>query len=372
MKRFLTFHLLYARIWEIVSLCTFLSNTAWANYSLDYALSGIGTTSSASQSYQIESGWGLPQSLDSTADTYDVSGEIEAFLDFFFDLQDTEMLLSNGIDRGKGWMQNDWFGLYFNSSFPWVYHENLGWSYIKQNSSKYTWIYRENLGWIWTGPDSFPHCYMNEREEWTFLDRSRYRATLYDYRYEEWFELDKIYTIQTEHFPRAGGKILGQGKYKRWAPVIIQAVPSANYRFDGWVGGADGLAESFEFEAVSDVFLGAEFFPVLPTTSTGEKLAPAIGKFIEDRNDLTTEEKSQAFMELLTTGVSFTAGWSIDREKPIDFTFDSSFSVESQIAYVREYLDKDSTLSEGEKETILAELFMDGFSESGGIRIGRE
>ena len=184
--------------------------------------------------------------------------------------------------------------------------------------------------------------------------------------------MDRTYLIQAKRFPVAGGKILGQGAYNRWETVVLHAVPAANYRFDGWVGGPEDLKESFEFEATSDVLLGAEFFPVMPQNSSAKELSAYISNFILERNDLTTDEKNLAFVELLTTGVSHTAGWTIDRDKPIDFLFDSSFSVESQISYVREYLDNNSSLADEEKEAILAELFLKGFSETGGIRIGRE
>ena len=189
-----------------------LSNAAWANYSLDYALSGIETTSSVSQSYEVESGWGYRASSNQTANAYYIAGEIEAFLDLFFDSVKPKTLLSNGVSLGNGWMQRDWFGVYYATSYPWVYHENLGWSYIKEQESDQAWVYRELLGWLWAERNSFPHLYMDEREEWTYLDLKQARATLYDYRYGEWFELGKTYSIEAEAFPLNGGTIHGNWK----------------------------------------------------------------------------------------------------------------------------------------------------------------
>ena len=178
-----------------------LSNSAWANYSLDYALSGIETTSTVSQSYEVESGWGYRASSNQTANGYYIAGEIEAFLDLFFDSVKPKILLSNGVSLGNGWMQRDWFGVYYATSYPWVYHENLGWSYIKEQESDQAWVYRELLGWLWAERNSFPHLYMDEREEWTYLDLKQARATLYDYRYGEWFELGKPIPSRRKHFP---------------------------------------------------------------------------------------------------------------------------------------------------------------------------
>ena len=172
-----------------------------AKYSLSVSLSGISTSHMTSNSYDFETSWGFRQTLDSKANSYYISGEIEAFLDLFFDSVKPKTLLSNGVSLGNGWMQRDWFGVYYATSYPWVYHENLGWSYIKEQESDQAWVYRELLGWLWAERNSFPHLYMDEREEWTYLDLKQPRTTLYDYRYGEWFDPEKTYSIEAEAFP---------------------------------------------------------------------------------------------------------------------------------------------------------------------------
>ena len=147
-----------------------------AKYSLSVSLSGISTSHMTSNSYDFETSWGFRQTLDSKANSYYISGEIEAFLDLYFDSVKPKTLLSNGVSLGSGWVQRDWFGVYYATSYPWVYHENLGWSYIKEQASDQAWVYRELLGWLWAERNSFPHLYMDERAEWTYLDLKQARS----------------------------------------------------------------------------------------------------------------------------------------------------------------------------------------------------
>ncbi len=373
MKTFLKFHLLHARICKIVFLSTLLSNSAWGNYSLDYALSGIETTSSVSQSYEVESGWGYRTLSNQTANSYYIAGEIEAFLDLFFDSVKPKTLLSNGVSLGNGWMQRDWFGVYYATSYPWVYHENLGWSYIKEQESDQAWVYRELLGWLWAERNSFPHLYMDEREEWTYLDLKQARATLYDYRYGEWFELGQTYSIEAEAFPLNGGTIQGTGNYHRWEKVILQASPADNYTFAGWLQDSSGTGENFEFEATQDVFLASKFAPKLNTAASAAELTQSINTFLDDSSDLSEKDKSIALAELLITGISETAGISFAEggtfTLPIEVS--ANASPQQQIAEIKEQLDLLTDISEEQKNKALAEILIYGNSPSLGLTLSR-
>jgi uncharacterized repeat protein (TIGR02543 family) len=372
-KTFLKFHLLHVRIWEIVFLFKLLCNTAWANYSLDYALSGIETTSSVSHSYEIESGWGYRTLSNQAANSYYISEEIEAFLDLFFDSVKPKTLLSNGVSLGNGWMQRDWFGVYYATSYPWVYHANLGWSYIKEQESNQAWVYRELLGWLWAERNSFPHLYMDEREEWTYLDLRQARATLYDYRYGEWFELGKTYSIEAEAFPLNGGTIQGTGIYHRWEKVILQASPADNYTFAGWLQDSSGTGANFEFEATQDVFLASKFAPKLNTGASAAELTQSIKTFLDDRSDLSEKDKSIVLAELLITGISETAGISFaeDGTFTLPIEVSANTSPQQQIAEIKEQLDLLTDISEEQKNKALAEILIYGNSPSLGLSLSR-
>ena len=339
---------------------------AWANYSLDYALSGIGTTSSVSQSYEVESGWGYRSSSNQTANSYYIAGEIEAFLELFFDSLEPKKLLSNGLNLGNGWMNREWFGVYYGNSYPWIYHENLGWIFVKEESPDQAWLYREKLGWVWTEANSFPHFYMNDREEWSFVDRTSHQALLYDYRYGEWFELDRIYSIDAEAFPITGGTILGTGNYQRWEKVRLQASPQDNYVFDGWLEDDSGTNEIFEFEVSQDVLLAAKFAPKINTDLSIEQLAKSLIRFLDDRPDLTEKQKQTATAELLTLGISSTAEISVKDGAtytlPIDVSVNTS--TQEQIVEIQKQLDLLTEISDEQKRLALAEILVFGHSTS--------
>ena len=343
-----------------------------AKYSLSVSLSGISTSHMTSNSYEFETSWGFRQSLDSKANSYYISGEIEAFLDLYFDSVKPKALLSNGVSLGNGWMQRDWFGVYYATSYPWVYHENLGWSYIKEQESDQAWVYRELLGWLWAERNSFPHLYMDEREEWTYLDLRQARATLYDYRYGEWFELGKTYSIEAEAFPLNGGTIQGTGKYHRWEKVILQASPADNYTFAGWLQDSSGTGANFEFEATQDVFLASKFAPKLNTGASAAELTQSIKTFLDDRSDLSEKDKSIALAELLITGISETAGISFAEDgTSIPIEVSANASPQQQIAEIKEQLDLLTDISEDQKNKALAEILIYGNSPSLGLTLSK-
>lgn len=360
-------------VFKIFFFLALLSNAAWANYSLDYALSGIETTSTVSQSYEIESGWGYRTLSNQTANSYYISGEIEAFLDLFFDSVKPKTLLSNGVSLGNGWMQRDWFGVYYATSYPWVYHENLGWSYIKEQESDQAWVYRELLGWLWAERNSFPHLYMDERTEWTYLDLKQPRTTLYDYRYGEWFDPEKTYSIEAEAFPINGGTIKGTRIYHRWEKVILQALPADNYTFAGWLQDSSGTGANFEFEATQDVLLASKFAPKLNTGASAAELTQSIKNFLDDRADLSEKDKSIALAELLITGISETAGISFAEggtfTLPIEVS--ANASPQQQIAEIMEQLDLLTDISEDQKNKALAEILIYGNSPSLGLTLSK-
>jgi len=344
-----------------------------AKYSLSVSLSGISTSHMTSNSYDFETSWGFRQTLDSKANSYYISGEIEAFLDLYFDSVKPKTLLSNGVSLGSGWMKRDWFGVYYATSYPWVYHENLGWSYIKEQASDQAWVYRELLGWLWAERNSFPHLYMDEREEWTYLDLKQAKATLYDYRFGEWFELGKTYSIEAEAFPLNGGTIQGTGNYHRWEKVILQASPSDNYTFAGWLQDSSGTGENFEFEATQDVFLASKFAPKLNTGASAAELTQSIKNFLDDRADLSEKDKSIALAELLITGISETAGISFAEggtfTLPIEVS--ANASPQQQIAEIKEQLDLLTDISEDQKNKALAEILIYGNSPSLGLTLSK-
>ncbi len=179
--------------------------------------------------------------------------------------------------------------------------------YVVQKSGEDTWFYQERLGWVWTNRHVFPHMYLFNRAQWTFLDRSKWQTTLFDYSYMEWFELNRKYKISISLQPAVGGTVSGDGEYYRWEPVRIEATPQSGYSFNGWAGDLSGNDSVLEFEAVRDFNLRAGFIPAFLSLPTGQAI-DSIQQLVDSLDNLSPEEKKEAMVELLLKGESSKAG----------------------------------------------------------------
>ena len=236
----------------------------------------------------------------------------------------------NFIQNSNGWRWAKWFGYYYAGSFPWIYHENLGWVFVDQSHSDMAWLFRENLGWIWTTSTDwwtdnnhtsnktnnnhpFPYIYRfgtdtNDTKLWTYLDRSSKSATLYDFVEEEWFLLDKPYEIKAFSIPEDGGSIDGMGQYFRWSKVSLSANSSLNYKFLDWRGELFENNNQLEINVIRDLELNAFFLPLDSSSLTSEQRAVSYRNLLAARDELSAAQKEQAFAELLFLGNSPTAG----------------------------------------------------------------
>ena len=63
------------------------------------------------------------------------------------------------------------FGLYYEGSRPWIHHDELGWLYVSEvgGEDNATWMWSTDLGWFWTGDEYYPHVYLQEFEDWSFV-----------------------------------------------------------------------------------------------------------------------------------------------------------------------------------------------------------
>ena len=89
------------------------------------------------------------------------------------------------------WWQSEWFGAFYTAHYPWIFHQNLGWVYIKDDIKHGMWLYRKGLGWVWTSDDIFPFIFIYDQGRWFYLHRNRSKTTLYDFELEDWFESDE-------------------------------------------------------------------------------------------------------------------------------------------------------------------------------------
>ncbi|MBN1403098.1 MAG: alkaline phosphatase [Opitutales bacterium] len=81
-----------------------------------------------------------------------------------------ENVLSEGATRySDGWKHSDWFGVFWDGFYPWVYAPSFsdGWVWIWEGStSDNMWLCTESDGWLWTAEGWYPWVWSNDLGEW--------------------------------------------------------------------------------------------------------------------------------------------------------------------------------------------------------------
>ena len=212
------------------------------------------------------------------------------------------------VGEYSDWWQSDWFGMYFTQSYPWIYHEKLGWVYIYSDSSNGAWIYHPRVDWMWTTPELYSFLYLNKRSQWSRLNLTAPRTTLFDYELEEWFEPDTPIGVLSVGATSVGGEVEGYGYYYRWDKVKLIAKPSTGFNFAGWSGDMFSLNPEIEFEAIKDTKIGASFIRIPSSNSSSQEVMQSAMDALNKMDHLNEEQKKKSLAELLIYGSSPTSG----------------------------------------------------------------
>jgi hypothetical protein len=87
------------------------------------------------------------------------------------------------------WRESSWFGNFYLTGTPWLYHDELGWAYMSGTDSDNLWLWIESLGWLWTAEDTFPYVYRDSDSGWYHWNGT-INGRLFFYRYSdaEWID----------------------------------------------------------------------------------------------------------------------------------------------------------------------------------------
>jgi hypothetical protein len=223
----------------------------------------------------------------------------------------SEWLDGSEVETHSTWWQSPWFGLYNVESYPWIYHQNLGWVFVHTDSTKGAWLYHQRLGWLWTEPELFPYLYMSKRDQWTYVNRSTFRPTVYDFAKQVWFEPDRAIRVEVINSLAHGGEIIGSGTYYRWDSVSLEALPSKGFNFAGWSGDLHSMEKVISFEATQDLQIEASFIEIPSSNISSQALVTNLEEILNKMDHLTEAEKEKSLAELLISGHSPTSGISI-------------------------------------------------------------
>jgi hypothetical protein len=84
-------------------------------------------------------------------------------------------------EHAPEWFTSSWFGSFFLTASPWLYHSDLGWIYALSDGSGNAWIWSENQGWLWTGQALYRYLYRSSDGVWLyFLARKNGRPYFYN------------------------------------------------------------------------------------------------------------------------------------------------------------------------------------------------
>ncbi len=91
------------------------------------------------------------------------------------------------------WKEEDWFGVFMDKFYPWIYHTELGWVYTPFGSQKYDpsadlngfWAFSDQIGWWWSFDQAFSlskytgYVFLNDYSQWADLDASNGEISRY-------------------------------------------------------------------------------------------------------------------------------------------------------------------------------------------------
>ena len=198
-----------------------------------------------------------------------------------------------------GWKLNPWFGKYAHSPSGWLYHNALGWVYLKQKSIDSLWLWQEELDWVWTNHTVFPYFYQNQPEGWLSLEpTSSQPALVFDFENSVWFELGRPFlTAEVSLNTATGGSVLVPENIRKGDDLTILANPVSGYVFTGWEGDVKTGKNPLVLENLQEnLNLTANFAPVAEAFSSDTDVQL---DYLED-----SRQQDQAKLELALFGSS--------------------------------------------------------------------
>jgi lysophospholipase L1-like esterase len=88
---------------------------------------------------------------------------------------------------GNGWYRLANFGDYQASSFPWIYHTDLGWVYAATTDPKGLWLYSASgFGFFWTATTVYPSLHHHNSGTWNYLSSDNGENWLYNFTSGDW------------------------------------------------------------------------------------------------------------------------------------------------------------------------------------------
>ena len=99
-------------------------------------------------------------------------------------------LFDGSQGAGKDWYKSTWMGNFYTKQNEWLFHDKLGWLYLKPNANGGFWCWDAHYkGWWWSRSDVFPYAYLatdTEEAGWLYFDFDADNFRTFEFSPEEW------------------------------------------------------------------------------------------------------------------------------------------------------------------------------------------
>ncbi|MDR3568233.1 MAG: S53 family peptidase [Syntrophobacteraceae bacterium] len=96
-------------------------------------------------------------------------------------------LWTGATDVGSGWKFLSWFGYFYTDSYPWIYHQSLGWLYPSGTSAGSIWFWDQAMNdYWWTSQTLFPYIYRAGDNTWLYYQKGSNPPLFYNFTKKSW------------------------------------------------------------------------------------------------------------------------------------------------------------------------------------------
>ena len=97
---------------------------------------------------------------------------------------------SDESSLGQNWYSTDWLGVYSKVSFPWIYHQGMGWLYPHLTEADTSWIYMPGRNWLWVSSLYPSYLYQADTGYWLYYELRSGQPSFYEFATSGWVDID--------------------------------------------------------------------------------------------------------------------------------------------------------------------------------------
>ena len=155
------------------------------------------------------------------------------------------------FDAGDGNKSLEWYGWYYDSEYPWIYHYNMGWVYLLGEDTAGFWMYHPDRDWVWTQKGLFPYMFSPSEGDYLFYAMGSINPNwFFHYSVNRWLTSSELEELPFAVPLYLRGTMNGWGlsaqdrfKYVENGYLLARPLQPGSYNFKvadaGWTNGTD-------------------------------------------------------------------------------------------------------------------------------------